>query len=1289
MANRNFRRSTLIGSASLLALAFGTSGQAAAQTVTDFTLDLISDPLAVTGSVAGANVGNSIDAQGTLLGAHQSSSSASLVDNNAAGDVTIGVDPAPYSFTGNAIYAIGSANNSLNLIGLLPAAPVGFQIDGVAILQGQVSDEVGLYAEAVSQLIQAQVLGEGATTATFTDNSISARASFNRSLNSIEVPSSTDLQVPASASSVDFGLPTTTQSATFSVASVQLNTDFTSDSSGGPDDMIARLADPSILFNRINDAAVPSDLSLAGSFDLSSNAIEVEANSNNADNSVLVTDADALSFQGTAFVTNLQASQDLQGTGIDSSIDLLTTGARILFNFQVGALGPADIGTADGLTLTVEDNAISAQSIINSARNEVSFAGGLVLDGVLDEPTNQIIRMTGGTPDRVEADYAVSSIQAVADFDAGTPQAASATINLSQIGTTIEDVSASSSLTMSGNAIGATAGANGNLNILGNGDGGATSIDGVGASFNYQYAAAPLIDASVTNGYVYLLIGSDGGSPVLDDPFGGFTGASLAFAGNAVSASAFGNQAQSQTSFTALDLTMEFANGANPNDAANLNSENGEAADVENYRASAGSAMLSYQQLDLAGGDVTAPSISASVSASTLLVSVNTDTNLPADGLGLGDGTIDVTGNQLSASAAGNSFAGLNALTAVGSFTGTGAILAVQEASGQNADASLTASELDVLLSFDATVADNLQLGVEGNSATALASINSISTQNSITALTAELGADGTNANARIYGSTDPTQIAGRNRARADSGLTTLTDQFNAEGSALATVDGVDVTVTIADSGAGALNDFTLSFLGNTIGAQSRGNQATNSTTIDVATTVSTVDLGAFAGIVSQQVNTNAAAPDVSDLENLALGAGGLILANTIDSNLTVTVPTTGGGDLAINSNRTLANAAANLASNSLTITASTLAPFDALPTGGNLAVTSPSATDDIQLDVAGTGAFIMNSQRNEALDPGPNDAPLDGGPATIAILGNADLATGGNSLTFSVGDGVTPANLTDSTLGVSGNAMLASARANDATNALTITASGGGTDAGVLNNQINSGSVFALNNLSNIETNLTGTANDTISVSMLGNQIGSSAFGSNATNSLTAASATGFGSTAQSGGPGAPVAVLGTPGTVVINNGDLDANGNLVVLNTQTSYSAANAPQQIAAATSNATIALNASGQATAGTFSFSGNGISANASANLAANSITTSGGTGGLPSATLVSVQHATGAAVSASVTDSSITASLGGGANSLVGGGASFSGNVIGATASINSSSSVIGAPGQTFTRTSSF
>jgi len=339
---------------------------------------------------------------------------------------------------------------------------------------------------------------------------------------------------------------------------------------------------------------------------------------------------------------------------------------------------------------------------------------------------------------------------------------------------------------------------------------------------------------------------------------------------------------------------------------------------------------------------------------------------------------------------------------------------------------------------------------------------------------------------------------------------------------------------------------------------------------------------------------------------------------------------------------------------------------------------------EDVDLRMDDAGLFIINSQRNEGIEL---DGDIVPGPVVFAFVRPDG---GANSIVVAVDDPDAD-DFDNSRLSVSGNAILATARANDAGNGIGISVNTGDASAGILSSQVNSGDVNADNAGSSITTDLTSSNdNDNPHVTMNANQIGASVAGNQATNQIAASAAVGFDDPAPSGGLLSPAAIVAPSGTF-LHNGFADAHGNLVILNTQTTYGfQISAPQPVlmGASVSEAEIALNSPAESINAVYAMEGNGIVASSSANTASNAITASAAVGGLPSATIVNQQSSLSASVQASVADSTISMTIGG-AGTLDGGRISMSGNAIGATGAVNSGSNTISAPGQSFTRTSTF
>jgi hypothetical protein len=130
-------------------------------------------------------------------------------------------------------------------------------------------------------------------------------------------------------------------------------------------------------------------------------------------------------------------------------------------------------------------------------------------------------------------------------------------------------------------------------------------------------------------------------------------------------------------------------------------------------------------------------------------------------------------------------------------------------------------------------------------------------------------------------------------------------------------------------------------------------------------------------------------------------------------------------------------------------------------------------------------------------------------------------------------------------------------------------------------------------------------------------------------------------------------------------------------------------ASTQVTSAVTDTSVALNVDGDFDGGSVAVNSNSVVASADLNSASNSLTSVSGVGGLPSATIVNHQVSTDSSASSSVTGTTISSTNGIFGGSVSNATVSVSGNQVGTSTTINNATNTIGAPGQTFTRTSSF
>lgn len=1141
-------------------------------------------------------------------------------------------------------------------------------------------------ATSTNNFVATDVLGGGSPLVALDANSIVAEGSYNRAASTIEVIVPADLQMPAEpASLVQVSGLSLTQEGSLNLLNLQNNIGF---AASGTATASVTAGGITLLRN------LQSPASYGGSASQSENLIFAEANGNTSDNSVFLREeiggtSGSILFEGTVIVGNAQLNQQIGTDGIASTVT--SVGISGFFGDTSDSFG-GSIASADGLTLDMNGNAIEAGTTLNSSRQEINFDGGMtlsgpetLLDGAPGDVDAQSVFVGGGPIVAAFADYAAINQQTALRDAPGDPGTDPGTIGSAgvfdgAIELRVEDVAGDSVLSFDGNSITSNTTGNRGANLIGNvlpdsGEGPSTGIDATVVSGNSQYVLEPELSAITTSATIVANIGSLAGSG-----FGGFEGSSLSVDGNALRAVASGNVGISVIDFAAVSVVTAYSDGAATNGTAVVDADRGNLGGVFDNRITAGTSVINHQVTDNFASpyQYSDPSIMAQLTGSQLQVNVNAGD--ATNGAGLSGSVFSIQNNGLTAQASGNVFDSSTFFDADTTFGGSIGTLSIQADTGQNMFAVIGGVSLavDVAAADDAASVENLTLDVAGNSVLALSTISSVSTLSYVEA-GSFLGGERINADplGAVFGSQNA--VGGLETLRYSSlgqaGVATVTDQSNYEGDSSASSGGANLTVDLASDYDGGLSDVAANVALNTLGTQALGNEAVNAIVLDIDTTLGvetpTVldDPAAIAGIVSVQANSH----DSNDTGTPLAGVGTVIQASTGGNFVTVSTPGLSDATLDVTGNRVLANATGNLTANSLEVEALAIDGF----AGASLEI-APNAGLAGQDLLAESSFFIVNSQRSEA-----NRTTDAGGiPVTLGPTINASL--GGNVIGVTVGDAATSAGIA-----VEGNALLATGRANDTSNVLAVSQGSGTFSAGILSFQGASGNMTVENAGSNVSLTLAGLgtpaapANVDSSVTLDGNQIGSRLTGNNALNLVSAEAATGFGTAA--GG-----SASSTGGGTADSNGAGEAFNDLVVLNSQRFYGAPDGgASALNSETVGGSIGLNVPGGLEGGTASVSDNRVQASATVNNASNTIQASTGTGSLPGATILSQQGASNTSATATVAGMNVTATIGGSDGSLLGGGATVSGNAIGSSASINNGVNTISTPGQGFTRTSSF
>lgn len=1316
------RSARLLATISPLALSLALASPAAARTIIEPEIDVAQIIAAINTQTVGnsANIINSsLAVLNASVTAEVDNGTGSLDSINNVADSNSSID-----FEDNTIFAIARGTDALNQIGSLDTIAAG-PVDGAAIFNGGLTEAVDLHAQVTDSTLEANVFGSGAANldTDFGSNLILAEGTFNRATSTIEttIPSPGELGDPIfgagyiePASNLGGGFTgTLVTAATLNVVNVQVNRDF--ESTLGATGDTAMVSGNEINFLRREDTDDVNPLS--GNYGVDNNTISARGNGNVSDNSIFVreeietdsgTETGSLLFEGNGAIANYQLSEDALGDGITALNEDSVINSRYVFG---GVFGGATKLSGENLSLTQNNNTVESSARLNASRNEITIDGAMQLSGQFDWDSlgvaghDQIIDLEEGFPGTaselfVAADFYIVNRQFA--VDPGVTQTVYALTDNADISLELEDMDDNGSVDMSGNVV--TAGVSGNSaqNIIGNAtpdaaEGTSPVIDTVLASVNSQYVEEIDAESEVIDSIIRLDVGYNPRGGAVDG-FGGFEGSSLTMANNTIASSASGNTGTSNVGLEGNTIDNSYnsedagATQTVDNSGAFLNAD----LDTDTYQVSAGTSVLNNQRStgDLGGnvsallGDVDAGNTIQLFVNAHPADDTNTETFDPTrdENDGLDGSSFEVTGNSMEAAATGNSFGSLIDHDASTTYTGSVGTLSQQVLEETNVASEAYANRIDVDLAVGDALGgpiSDLSVRVDDNQIVARGTGNEVSTTTLVEANTFNGGAwtgfnDGSGlddtASGAIQDGPDLNDTVDTT-STLNASLGAVTDQVLLSSAVFSLSDDNDILVDVANElnqGETVVIDIqgSSSVAGNTLGSQSRGNDAGNLVLLDVATTASSAlgtgtgtgglpEYGPLAGIVARQLTT---------------GDGTAVDATTTGNDIVVR---TGGlltGSLDASGNRVIANAIGNLISNEVNVSALSLdvGPTTALITSSYIDDTD--GEDDLYTD---SSVFILNSQRNEGIDPEVER----GAPVTATLDGESSIA-------------VTTDRLTSSTASVDGNLMQATAAGNSADNRLVLDIGSGPIFADVLNRQGNSGDVTATNQGSSISLDVadgegngsdTTSANTNMTASLDSNQIGSAAFGSSVFNGISATAGSNF--TPTNGTSSAST----SPSTSNDSNGAMEAHGNMVVLNSQRTYGFDGDPVNISATTESASIALNVPGGMNGGSTSADGNRISAVATANDATNVINSVSGSGsGLPSATINNAQQVSFANVTATVTNATISTTVGGiGTGANLGGNTSVAGGTISASATGNSAVNRISSAGQSFTRSGSF
>lgn len=412
------------------------------------------------------------------------------------------------------------------------------------------------------------------------------------------------------------------------------------------------------------------DNTVTASPSVSSNTISASVTGNASQSTIAIASDNSPGYAGSAIVANVQES-----IGEGASI-ALNSGSAI--TGEVYAID-SDVNTLAG-TLTVENNVISSSASNNTALGSRPGQAGneLLLDDTLSFSGNVAspsFSVTDGGSAMI-GDLAVQNVQSTIGVDSDDLVDISAqTIGASVFGG-VERLS-SGAISVSGNAITATAQSNAASSKIANGDN-AALFDGSAQVGNVQSNVNADIVASNLNGTITALV---------DD---GFTASSAAADGNAVRASAYGNQVSQSADLKATTLGLGDAEASLANDLAVTGVS---AILVGSAQTNANTGVAASHQ-----SEITAQWASAADST-------------------MSGSSLSASNNAQEAVAVGNS-AG-NGLTLEGTTIGSGAAITNFQASNstsfveaESVNSSVSAIAADSITGSELSVSDNLQRSI-------------------------------------------------------------------------------------------------------------------------------------------------------------------------------------------------------------------------------------------------------------------------------------------------------------------------------------------------------------------------------------------------------------------------------------------------------------------------------------------------------------------------------------------------------------------------------------------------
>ena len=631
-------------------------------------------------------------------------------------------------------------------------------------------------------------------------------------------------------------------------------------------------------------------------------------------------------------------------------------------------------------TSTVNLNSNQASAL---ARGNV-LETNLVVSGTnIDGETSNDAVLNGGAADNTGS-FVLSAEQTGATVTANSSEF-DVVLDLTTTSTTADDATMqTSTATLSSNRSTASATVNDAENNLTLGAVGSTStLTATGGLLNIQQTGS----ATATGG---MLISAD-----IDTTETGATavravaGSQLMLSSNVSSASATGNTAENTLTAVSTQITSGSANDANANNGTLL--------------ADAGFSLLNDQ--------ASTDSVSSTNTANTV------QALLTAQDTAVSSSTVTLSSNRVSALTIGNDAANTVSLGVAGTtstLNSTGALVSEQTASGtKSATAGITVTADIDSTDAAATALTGSTLNVSGNSSLANATNNNV--LNTFSAVGTNMGAGG--ATDGTVSATDIDAAYALNNFQDSGGSVTATNTDNT------------FTVDVDSANLGVSNS-TVGLSSNTVEARATGNIAVNNSMGLGGTGTSVVS--ATGAINNRQANSATVSADADSTVRASLDSSD------------VAVNAVSGSTVTVENNATTAMARGNVAQNVLNVTsaAATGGDGDAGFVGGTTTLTAAYGVLNNQTNTSAVTGTIASTTYEIALNQGVPAATVGGTGSTVSLSGNvADAIAYGNVATNSI----TLASLNSAT--DDATAMVASLQSNSG----AISASFSGSSARVI----------------------------------------------------------------------------------------------------------------------------------------------------------------------------------------------------------------------------------------------